>query len=197
MTKKRRYWAFIVYPESAPLDWRDILQATGLPYAISPLHDKDINPDNTPKKSHYHVIATYPGPTTFNCVREITESVNSPAPIGLDAVRGYFRYFTHLDNPEKYQYSENDITTINDFDISNYNELTYSEIKSITNDILKLINDNDILEYCDLLDILLQSELFNYLDVACSHTILFNTYLCSKRNKSKEELSKVSRETYR
>ena len=41
---KKRNWTFLVYPESAPADWVSKLQATGLPVAISPLHDKDINP---------------------------------------------------------------------------------------------------------------------------------------------------------
>lgn len=50
-TLKKRNWAFIVYPESAPADWKERLQAKGLQCAISPLHDKDLNPDNTLKTS--------------------------------------------------------------------------------------------------------------------------------------------------
>lgn len=42
---KKRNWAFVLYPESAPADWREQLQKTGLQCAISPLHDKDMNPD--------------------------------------------------------------------------------------------------------------------------------------------------------
>ena len=60
---KKRNWTFLVYPESAPADWVSKLQATGLPVAISPLHDKDINPDGELKKAHYHVIVCYSGPT--------------------------------------------------------------------------------------------------------------------------------------
>ena len=67
---KKRNWAFVLYPESAPADWREQLQKTGLQCAISPLHDKDMNPDNTPKKPHYHVILTYSGPTSYNVVKE-------------------------------------------------------------------------------------------------------------------------------
>ena len=66
MNVKKRYWAFVLYPESAPSDWRDIIQMTGLPFAVSPLHDKDLNADNTIKKAHYHIILCYPGPTTYN-----------------------------------------------------------------------------------------------------------------------------------
>lgn len=182
---KKRYWAFVLYPESAPENWREILQQTGLSICVSPLHDKDINPTGEPKKAHYHIILCYSGPTTFKCVKSITDSLNQPIPIALEQVRGYFRYLTHKDNPEKYQYNEKDITTINDFDIDNYNDLSVSQIKTIMIDIQKIIRDNDILEYCDLLDFLLDSELFSYLDVAQNHTILFNTYITSLRNKKK------------
>lgn len=182
---KKRYWAFVLYPESAPENWKEILQQTGLSICVSPLHDKDINPTGEPKKAHYHIILCYSGPTTFKCVKSITDSLNQPIPIALEQVRGYFRYLTHKDNPEKYQYNEKDITTINDFDIDNYNDLSVSQIKTIMIDIQKIIRDNDILEYCDLLDFLLDSELFSYLDVAQNHTILFNTYITSLRNKKK------------
>ena len=54
---KKRNWAFVLYPESAPVDWRDLLQKTGLQCAVSPLHDRDLNPDGEPKKAHFHVLS--------------------------------------------------------------------------------------------------------------------------------------------
>ena len=86
---KKRNWAFVLYPESAPADWREQLQKTGLQCAISPLHDKDMNPDNTPKKPHYHVILTYSGPTSYNVVKALTDGFNQPIPQALEQVRGY------------------------------------------------------------------------------------------------------------
>ena len=53
---KKRNWAFVCYPESMPKNWLEILQETGSPIAISPLHDKDKDPDEKEKKAHYHVI---------------------------------------------------------------------------------------------------------------------------------------------
>lgn len=187
---KKRYWAFVLYPESAPENWRDLLQQTGLACAISPLHDKDINPTGETKKEHYHIILCYSGPTTFNTVKKITESLNQPIPIALEQVRGYFRYLTHKDNPEKYQYNEKYITTINDFDIDNYNDLSVSQVKAIMVDILKICRDNEITEYKDLLDLLLESDLDSYLDVAMNHTVVFNTYICSLRNQLKDKREK-------
>lgn len=183
---KKRYWAFVLYPESAPENWREILQQTGLSICVSPLHDKDINPTGEKKKAHYHIILCYSGPTTFKCVKSITDSLNQPIPIALEQVRGYFRYLTHKDNPEKYQYDEKEITTINDFDIDNYNDLSVSQINAIKIELQKIIRDNNIFEYCDLLDYLLDNDLLSYLDVAQNHTILFNTYITSLRNKHKK-----------
>ena len=185
--KKKRYWAFVLYPESAPENWKDLLQQTGLSIAVSPLHDKDIDPTGLPKKPHYHIILCYDGPTTYNNVKtNITDPLNQPIPIPLEQVRGYFRYLTHKDNPDKFQYNEKDITIINDFDIDNYNELTKSQVNAILIELQKLINEFSIFEYCDLLDLLFAKELFSYLDVAYRHTILLNTYITSKRNKIKD-----------
>ena len=43
--KNERYrnWSWIVYPESAPENWRTLLDETGEKWIESPLHDRDIN----------------------------------------------------------------------------------------------------------------------------------------------------------
>lgn len=188
---KKRYWAFVLYPESAPKNWLDILQETGLPCCVSPLHDKDINPDNTPKKPHYHIILCYGSPTTYNNVLNLTQNIlKQTIPIPLEQVKGYYRYLTHLDNPEKYQYSSNDIKCFNGFCSDDYISLTSTQINQIKVEILKFIDDNNIIEYCDLLEILRKIEKFNLLDISMNHTILFNTYITSKRHK-KENNSDV------
>ena len=47
---RARTWTFILYPESAPENWRYILDGYHIPWVESPLHDKDVNPDGTVKK---------------------------------------------------------------------------------------------------------------------------------------------------
>lgn len=187
---KKKYWAFVLYLESAPSNWKEILQLRGIPVCISPYHDKDVNPDGTPKKPHYHIILCFPNTTTYNNVKSITDSLNQPIPISLDAVNGYYRYLTHKDNPEKYQYSPEDIETLNGFSIDDFVELTYTQVKTICIYLQQLIIDNNILEYSDLLDYLLTNELYTELDVASNHTLLFNTYICSRRNKVKSQALK-------
>ena len=39
---KGRFWTTIVYPESCRVNWQDYLEERGLVFAVSPLHDKDI-----------------------------------------------------------------------------------------------------------------------------------------------------------
>ena len=68
---KKRNWAFVAYPESMPTNWLEILQETGAPIAISPLHDKDLNADEHEKKAHYHVICCWDGPVSFYSSRKI------------------------------------------------------------------------------------------------------------------------------
>lgn len=189
---KKRNWAFILYLDSAPSNWRDILQETGCMFAISPYHDKDLNPDGSSKKPHYHIIICYDGPTTYKVVKRICDLVNATIPQPLEQIRGYYRYFTHLDNPEKYQYDDREITTINGFDINNFVELSYTEVSRYLIQLQNIIKDKKILEYADLLDYLLENDLFDMWDVARNHTLLLNTYISSRRFKTKNEKIKYN-----
>lgn len=184
---KGRNWAFVMYPESMPADWFEILEKTGLPFAISPLHDKDINPTGESKKPHYHVICQYGNTTTAKNVKEnVCDKVNGTIPIKLESIKGMYRYHLHLDNPEKYQYDDRDRIFINGFDVSNVNALTQTEVQKIIKDLTSLIIDNDIYEYADLLNLLLENDLNNMFIVASSHTIYFSTFINSRRNKFKD-----------
>lgn len=184
---KKRNWAFVVYPESAPADWRERLQKSGLQCAISPLHDKDTNPDGEPKKPHYHVILVYGSPTTYNNVKALTNGqLGQTVPQPLEQVRGYYRYLTHADNPEKAQYSAGDIQLINGFDIRDYVEMTKSEVMRYKRELLVFVRDNDIMEYADLLDILINGgeSTADLLEVASNHTLMLTKYIASRRYKA-------------
>lgn len=178
---KKRNWAFVLYPESAPTDWLEQLQISGLQCAVSPVHDKDKNPDNTFKKAHYHIILVYGSPTTFNNVKSLTDRLNQPIPQPLEQIRGYYRYLTHKDNPEKYQYDDTDIITINGFNISDFVEMTKSEVLVLKERLQTLIRELDILEYADFLDYIQDNGTTEEYDVASSNTIFFNTYIKSRR----------------
>lgn len=178
---KTRTWGMVVYPESAPNDWMELLAKTYLQFAVSPLHDKDVNPDGEIKKAHYHVILNWDGPVTSNAAKKTAEMVNAPQPIKIESVRGAYRYFTHMDNPEKYQYDEKEIKLFNGFDISTYIALTKEEKYEAIKEIKLLIYENGITEYIDLLDALEEHD-FNLFKVACDNTILTNAMVRSMRH---------------
>ena len=192
-TVKKRNWTFVLYPESAPEDWRERIKISGLMAAISPLHDKDINPTGEEKKAHYHVLLVYSGPTTYNAVAKFTASLNATIPQALESVRGMYRYFSHKDNPEKYQYDESEIRTLNGFNIADLVELTKSEVNELKAKILKLIREIGITEYSGLVDFLVDNGMTAEYDVAINNTFFFNTYICSKRNAERQEADDFAR----
>lgn len=178
---KKRNWAFVLYPDSAPPDWKDILAKTGLQCAISPLHDKDYNATGECKKPHYHVIIVYNGPTSFNVVKSICDSLNCPIPQAVEQIRGYYRYLTHMDNPEKAQYLVEDIQTINGFNIGDYVERTSSEIKVIVNQIYQYIVTYDVVEFHELVDYAFINNQ-NWFEVLQSgYTLFFTAVIKSRR----------------
>lgn len=179
---KKRNWAFVLYPESAPADWQEQLQKTGLPCAISPLHDRDVNADGEPKKPHYHVMIFYQGPTSYNVVKRLTDGLNQPIPQVVEQVRGYYRYLTHMDNPEKAQYSASGIQTLNGFDIGDFVDMTKSEVMKVCRALLDYIRENDLTEYADLIDMTMcEGVPPEWFDVASSRTLFFTGYLKSRR----------------
>ena len=78
---RNRNWTFVVYPESAPQDWYKILQDKKLSFAVSPIHDSDID-DATGelKKAHYHVLLCFKGNKSYEQIKGITDELNCPIP---------------------------------------------------------------------------------------------------------------------
>lgn len=190
MALKGRNWAFVMYPESMPSNWREIITEIGLPCAVSPLHDKDKEPTGEPKKPHYHVICYYDNTTTQKSVKEnVTDRLNATIPIKLESMVGMYRYHLHLDNPEKYQYDDRFRELLNGFDVQKVNALSYTEVAKILKEIQRFIIDNHIEEYADLLDLLLDCSSTDMWDVARNHTILLNTYITSRRNSNYKKLT--------
>uniref|UniRef100_UPI0013D7EA30 replication protein n=1 Tax=Helicobacter suis TaxID=104628 RepID=UPI0013D7EA30 len=173
-------WAFIAYPDSVPQNWLELLQETGLMMAISPLHDSDINADDTQKKSHWHVLVCWNnGTTTFEVAKRVAELVNATTPKPVESVRGYYNYLTHADNPEKAQYSTKDIKHFNGFSVRDFLEMTKGEALEAKKQILDLIEEQNLTEYCHLLRLLRDDD--DLLDFATNHTLLFDAVLRSRR----------------
>ena len=145
------------------------------------------------KKPHYHILVCYPGPTTFLQVSKLCSLLNSPIPKRVLSIVGIYRYFTHKDNPEKYQYNEEEIRVANGFDIKEYNALTTSQVIFIMKEIQILIRNKNFYEYSQLMDYLLEQDTIDLYQIASTHTLFFDRYLSSRRNKKKEDLEKLEK----
>lgn len=182
MNIKSRYWSFIVYPESTINNWQDKLCELGVVFAVSPLHDRDINPTGEPKKAHYHVLLEFEGPTTYKNVKEnICDIVNGTIPVKVISLRGYYRYLTHLDNPEKAQYDIKDIKEYGGFRL----ELTTTETTALRIQIISDIQERNIKELSDLTDYYIEIGDIDKLDLISHSTYFIDKYICSRRNKIK------------
>lgn len=106
---KTRNWATILYPESAAEGWRDILRGWCCQALLSPLHDKDKNPDETPKKPHYHLMVMWDGPKAQSLMEERFAELGGVGCQPCNSSRGMARYLCHMDNPEKFQYRVEDV----------------------------------------------------------------------------------------
>jgi hypothetical protein len=170
--KKSRNWTIIVYPDSAPKDWRGILDNQHIQWIESPLHDKDVNPGTGEiKKAHWHILLVYDGPTTFKNVSSLAAELNSPIPQAIGSAKGLVRYMIHLDNPEKHQYPLDEIVGHCGADVQSYFELSATNKLNVMKEIVEYIYDEKIDNYADFLMIAMQKS-DDWFDIAINHNTL-------------------------
>lgn len=146
-------WAFIIYPDSWPADYKDIIASWHIPCCISPLHDADKNGDETEKKPHRHILINFgtgKKKSFDQLLINYCTALHGSFPIAIDSERGMIRYFVHIDNPEKAQYEIENIECFSGYDCSEFFKPSASLANSIMNDIKKFVIDNEISEFRDL-----------------------------------------------
>lgn len=171
-----RQWTIVVYPESAPADWRDKLN--GLQWVESPLHDKDTNPDGSMKKSHWHIMIFFEGKKSYEQIKKIADSINGASPQYVQSITGMVRYLAHLDNPEKAQYDKSKIIG-HGIDVSKYLE-SENDIDELEQTIEVYCEENNIIEYASLVRISRQFE--GWHKCVSTHTIHFRAFVNSLRH---------------
>lgn len=171
---KGRAWTMVIYPESMPDDWLEVLQDSHVQFAVSPLHDQDENPDGTVKKPHYHLLILYDSPTTFKNVAELAERMNAPIPQKVSSSKGLVRYMIHQDNPEKHQYSREDIKGYNGFDVDSFFEISKSQRLDVLKEISVFVMDNDIVHFDDLVNYAIyQADSPDWFEVISCHSTMY------------------------
>lgn len=154
VTKKKderaRNFATVVYPDSSPSDWFEILSDQMIPSFVSPLHSDDVNPTGEVKKPHYHVIVMFEGKKSKEQIKEIFDLIGG---VGLEVVksmRGYARYLCHLDNPEKAQYKPDEVRSLCGADYLGIIGLPIDRYKAI-GEMMDYISQEEIKSYAELL----------------------------------------------
>lgn len=150
--KRARAWTAIVYPDSenTPKNWLDILREQLIECLISPLHDKDKNPDGEAKKPHYHVVLSFKNPTTYERACEVFEQVGAVIPPERECrvkdFRQMARYLCHMDQPDKHRYERSEVISIGSIDYDTL-VLSSADETDILDQIFDAMDANGLITY--------------------------------------------------
>lgn len=182
---RARSWTFVLYEESAPENWRDILDNEHIEWIESPWHDKDKNADGEPKKKHKHILLMFGGKKSYEQIKVITDSLKQPIPQRCHDSKGLVRYMAHLDNPEKAQYDVRDIVAHGGADIAELMRPTSSERYSIIKDMVTYIRSAGVTEFQDLIDYAIEEHFNDWFPLLCDNSaFVINQYIKSQRHRT-------------
>lgn len=184
-----RNWTIVIYPESAPDNWRDFLDEEHIEWVESPLHDKDINANGEFKKPHYHILLLFGGVKSYEQVVEFIKPLNCPIPNRCHNAKALVRYMAHLDNPDKAQYNVSDIKSHGGVDIAELLRPSSSERYSIIKEMLEFVKSFGIIEFQDLIDYAYTNRFDDWFPLLCDNSafILVN-YIKSSRHRIKHQI---------
>lgn len=199
----RRYrdFASVVYPDSenTPSNWIQLLKDLHVPVLISPLHNMDIDQGSeggpTPKKPHYHVMLVFDSVKTEDQAKEIFSHIGA---VGLEIVksrRGMARYLCHLDNPEKAQYSKDDVIQcggVDYYEIISMVADKYATLDAVVHYIIENNVDNilDLYQYCDA------NGLTDWKRICFDKNFVISNYCKGNEYKRKRALEELDRCRY-
>ena len=112
MTKDKRSnkWTFLLYQESAPDNYLEVLEELHIPFVLSPWHDRDVNKETGKlKKAHKHGALFFESLKSYSQVSELlTKHLKTPNHVEIImSPKGMYDYFIHAENPDKTLYDIN------------------------------------------------------------------------------------------
>lgn len=186
MTKEKRAnkWSFIIYEESAPKDYLDILESIHVPFVLSPWHNKDINKSTGElKKSHKHGAFYFDSLKSYKQVSDlINEKLNAPTHVEIvQSPTGLYEYFTHAKNPDKASYDIEDMEYGCGFDIEKFK--SEQNKSTLITKVIDIIDNNNYTEFKDIVEYVKENDL-SLLTILSDNTYFFTRYIDSKRHYS-------------
>ncbi len=183
---RTRNYATVIYEESAPDKWQEILAEQLVPAFISPYHDKDINPTGEPKKPHWHVMIMFDNKKSIEQAKNIFDLIGGVGCEIVQSLRGYARYLCHLDNPEKVQYDIDGVRSLCGADYVEVIGLAVNKYKAVR-EMIAWCDDHNVYSYSALLRYA-SFERSDWFRILCDcATIVMREYFMDKRVCAKEE----------
>lgn len=137
--KRSRNWATIIYPESAPQNFRELISEARLDAFLSPLHTDMDEETQLEKKPHHHLEMKFGSKKSKQQILEIVKAFGGVGAEPVNDFRSYARYLCHLDQPHKKQYDKNEVQTFGSLDY----------ISTIESTADKYVIIGQIMQYCD------------------------------------------------
>lgn len=188
--KRSNKWAFLMYQESSPENYLEILESLRVPFVLSPWHDKDINSETGEvKKSHKHGALYFDSLKSYSQVSElISDKLNGPSHVEIVlSPKGMFNYFTHADNSDKTLYNVEDIESGCGFEIDKF--LLEQNSDNFMNEVIDIIEENNFTEFEDLVRYARKNN-YLLLGLIIERTYFFAKYLDSRRHNPNKRLKK-------
>ena len=192
LTKRSNKWAFLLYKESAPENYIDILEEMQVPYILSPWHDQDVDKKTGELlKAHKHGALFFDSLKSYTQVSELlAENLNTPKKVQIVlSPKGMLDYFTHAQNPDKTPYNAEDIESGAGFDLDQF--LIEQQSGRFINEVIDLINDYNFTEFQDLV-IYARHNDPRLLTLIMNRTYFFTKFIESKRYRASRHIKDVT-----
>ena len=180
--KRSNKWAFLLYQDSCPENYLDILEELHIPFILSPWHDKDIvKTTGEFKKAHKHGALFFESLKSYSQVSELlVEKLNTPTHIEIVmSSKGMYDYFIHAQNPEKTPYNIDDIEYGAGFELEKF--LLEQNSDNLVGKIIDVIEEQDFVEFKCLVKYMRENN-NTLLNLIASKTYFFAKYLDSRRH---------------
>lgn len=190
MAKKEtrtRSWTFVLYPESAPENWRSIIDEWHIEWVESPLHEFDVNPTGEVKKPHWHILIMFTNVKSYDQIVELIKPLNATIPQRCHNAKALVRYMAHLDNPEKHQYDISQIIGHGGVEISDLLKPSASERYTMIREMCEYVSEWNITEFFELMDYAMAEKFDTWFPLLCDNSAyVVNQYIKSNRERVHE-----------